>query len=119
MWLVAPNKRVEYAEDIYTVKTKEGSRGLSLLWPTRHVRSHGVTLIISNIAVDIAGAFDVVMSVKVTHWSGTLRLEPAVELHPTSDEWPPSDASVSMGEVGTTLKSGSLSATVSGQGAHL
>lgn len=95
----------------YTVNIKEDSKGLSLLWPMRHIRSHGDTLNISNIGVDIDGAFDGVTSVKVIHWSGALQLESAVELCPTSDERPPSDASVSRGEVRTTLKSGSLSAT--------
>lgn len=44
MWLVKEGVRIEYAEDVH--KITEGPKGdsLSLLCPTRHIRSRGDTL---------------------------------------------------------------------------
>lgn len=44
MWLPIEGKRTEYAEDIYTISQRPDGRALSLLCPTKHVRSRGDTL---------------------------------------------------------------------------
>lgn len=44
MWLPIEGKRTEYAEDVYTVTQRPDGRALSLLCPTKHVRSRGDTL---------------------------------------------------------------------------
>lgn len=44
MWLPIEGMRTEYAEDIYTVSQRPDGRALSLLCPTKHVRSRGDTL---------------------------------------------------------------------------
>lgn len=49
MWLVADDKHVEYAEDIYEIAEKEN--GLSLLCPTRKIQSRGDTLNRSTITI--------------------------------------------------------------------
>lgn len=44
MWLPIEGKRTEYAEDVYTITPRPDGRALSLLCPTKHVRSRGDTL---------------------------------------------------------------------------
>lgn len=44
MWLPIEGKRTEYAEDVYTITKRADGRALSLLCPTKHVRSRGDTL---------------------------------------------------------------------------
>jgi alpha-D-xyloside xylohydrolase len=44
MWLVAEGKRVEYAEEIYSISEAEDGKKLSLLCPTVQIRSRGDTL---------------------------------------------------------------------------
>jgi hypothetical protein len=44
MWLVAADKRVEYAEDIYQITPSKDEDKLNLLCPTAHIRSRGDTL---------------------------------------------------------------------------
>jgi alpha-D-xyloside xylohydrolase len=44
MWMVAEGKRLEYAEDIYSITSSEDSKKLSLLCPTAQIRSRGDTL---------------------------------------------------------------------------
>jgi hypothetical protein len=44
MWLAAEGKRLEYAEDIYSITSSEDSKKLSLLCPTAQIRSRGDTL---------------------------------------------------------------------------
>lgn len=44
MWLPIEGKRTEYAEDIYTITQRPDGRALSLLCPTKHIRSRGDTL---------------------------------------------------------------------------
>ena len=89
---------------------QDGRKSLSLLCSTRQIRSRGDTLNPGTIGVEIDAAFEGVTSVEVTHWSGSLRRGPSFELYP--DDLPSNDASVSKGDAGTTLQSGSLSATV-------
>ena len=49
MWLIADDKYVEYAEDIYDIAEKKN--GLSLLCPTRKIKSRGDTLNRSTITI--------------------------------------------------------------------
>jgi hypothetical protein len=44
MWLAAEGKRLEYAEDIYSITSSEDNKKLSLLCPTAQIRSRGDTL---------------------------------------------------------------------------
>lgn len=44
MWMEAENVQVQYAEDIYEITPQEDGQGLSLLCPTKHIRSRGDTL---------------------------------------------------------------------------
>ena len=108
---MAADKRLEYAEDIYTIKPRDDGKALSLVCPTRYIYSRGDTLNLSTLNIDIEAAFDGVISVEVTHWSGAQRRGPNFELYP--DGRPTCEASIGKSDAGTTLKSGSLSATVS------
>lgn len=51
MWLAAEGVRTEYAEDIYEITPQDDRQGLSLLCPTKHIRSRGDTLNISTITL--------------------------------------------------------------------
>jgi len=44
MWLVAEDKRVEYAEEVYSITQSQDGKKLSLLCPTMQIRSRGDTL---------------------------------------------------------------------------
>ena len=44
MWLVAEGKRVEYAEEIYSITQSDDGKKLSLLCPTMQIHSRGDTL---------------------------------------------------------------------------
>ena len=44
MWLAAEGKRLEYAEEIYSIKESEDGKKLSLLCPTAQIRRRGDTL---------------------------------------------------------------------------
>ena len=114
MWAVAPDKRIEYAEDIYSTTASSDGTLLSLLCPTRRIHSRGDTLNLSTLNIDLEAAFDGVISVEVTHWTGAQRRGPNFELY--SDGRPTYEASIErdLENHTTTLTSGSLSATVSG-----
>lgn len=51
MWLTAEGKRVEYAEDIFTIEEKKDGRALSLLCPTKNIRSRGDVLNLSTLTI--------------------------------------------------------------------
>ncbi|KAI0129574.1 glycosyl hydrolases family 31-domain-containing protein [Xylariales sp. AK1849] len=108
MWLVAEGMHVEYAEEFYDIKPKEN--GLSLLCPTRKIFSRGDTLNRSTLRVDIEAASDGIISVETTHWAGAANRGPHFELYPNGQ--PKVEARVSKSAKGTTLSSGSLSATI-------
>jgi alpha-D-xyloside xylohydrolase len=59
---------------------------------------------------DIEAAFDGVISVETTHWTGAANRGPHFDLYP--DGRPEVEAQVSKSDQGTTLASGSLSATI-------
>ncbi|KAK3945550.1 putative glycoside hydrolase [Diplogelasinospora grovesii] len=116
MWLVAEGMRVEYAEDIHAITpTPSGNGGLSLLCPTKHIRSRGDTLNLSTLTIDIEPEFDGVLSVEVTHWSGSVRRGPHFDLYPHGKPSPANSIApqaISKSASGTSLSSGSLTATI-------
>lgn len=67
----------------------------------------------TNRSQDIESAFDGVISVETTHWHGAQQAGPNFDLFPGPEGKPSVSATVSHAPKGTTLKSGSLSATVS------
>lgn len=110
MWLVSEDKTVQYAEDIYTVTTRDDQKAVTLLCPTRKIHSRGDTLNLSTISIEIEAQFDGVLSVEVTHFAGARRLGPAFDLYP--DGRPECEAVIGKSQEGTTISSGSLSATI-------
>ncbi|KAI1770379.1 glycoside hydrolase family 31 protein [Hypoxylon cercidicola] len=111
MWMVAEGMRVEYAEEVYD--TTETEKGLSLLCPSRKIRSRGDTLNTSTLTVDLEAPHDGIISVETTHWAGATRKGPHFDLFPGGQ--PKFEPKVVKGDKGTTLSSGSLSATVSSE----
>lgn len=110
MWLVAEGKTVQYAEEVYTVNSREDGKALNLLCPTKKIMSRGDTLNMPTLQMDIEAQFDGVISVEVTHFLGAVRRGPHFDLYP--DGRPDCKAAIEKSEKGTTLSSGSLSATV-------
>ncbi|GJC87525.1 alpha-xylosidase [Colletotrichum liriopes] len=110
MWLPAEGTATEYAEEVYYTTEIEGGKGLSLLCPTRKIKTRGHTLNASTVTLDIKAEFDGVISVEATHWAGALSKGPHFELFP--DGRPEVEAQIQKGDKGTTLSSGSLSATI-------
>ena len=49
MWLVAEGMRVEYAEEVYDIKQTD--TGLSLMCPTKVIRSRGDTLNLGTVTI--------------------------------------------------------------------
>jgi len=112
MWLTNEAFTVQYAEEVYTVTPREDNKAVSLLCPTRKILSRGDTLNLSTLSIDIEAQFDGVISLEVTHFAGAQRLGPNFELFP--DGRPGVTADVQKNDRGTTISSGSLSATISG-----
>lgn len=44
MWLVAEGKRLEYAEEVYSISEAQDGKKIALLCPTMQIRSRGDTL---------------------------------------------------------------------------
>jgi alpha-D-xyloside xylohydrolase len=103
---------VQYAEEVYTVNKSEDGKALNLLCPTKKIFTRGDTLNLATLSVDIEAQFDDVISVEVTHFAGARRLGPDFDLYPHGK--PESHGKVEVIDKGTTLTSGRLSATVSG-----
>ncbi|PSN71309.1 hypothetical protein BS50DRAFT_584815 [Corynespora cassiicola Philippines] len=112
MWLTSPDFTVQYAEEVYSVTPREDGQAVSLLCPAKKIFSRGDTLNMSTISVDIEAEFDGVISLEVTRLSGARRLGPDFDLFP--DGKPEVEAELTKTDKGTTLTSGSLSATISG-----
>lgn len=108
MWLTAEGLKLGYAEEVYNIKKTE--RGLSLLCPTKKIRSRGDPLDLSTLTIDIDAQSDGIISVETTHWHGQVRRGPHFELYPSGK--PNVEARISEESKGTTLTSGSLSATI-------
>lgn len=112
MWLVNDQFTVQHAEEVYTVTPREDNKAITLLCPTRKIFSRGDTLNLSTLSIEIEAQFDGVISLEVTHFAGARRLGPNFELFP--DGQPKAEAQVTKNNQATTVTSGSLSATVSG-----
>ncbi|KAK3321559.1 glycosyl hydrolases family 31-domain-containing protein [Apodospora peruviana] len=112
-WNVAEGFRLEYAEEVYRITKTPSGEGISLLCPTRKIMSRGDTLNTGTISVDIEAAFDGVISVETTHWQGAARRGPDFSLFPGGK--PEVSSKITKSDKGTTLSSGSLSASVSGK----
>uniref|UniRef100_L2GAH3 alpha-D-xyloside xylohydrolase n=1 Tax=Colletotrichum fructicola (strain Nara gc5) TaxID=1213859 RepID=L2GAH3_COLFN len=93
----------EYAEEVYYTTEIEDGKGLSLLCPTRKIKSRGHTLNASTVTIDVKAEFDGVISVEATHWAGALNKGPHFELFP--DGRPEVEAQIQKGDKGTTLSS--------------
>ncbi|TGO38293.1 hypothetical protein BHYA_0078g00460 [Botrytis hyacinthi] len=111
MWLPAEGKRLEYAEEVYAITEREDGKALSLLCPTRKIFARSDSLNLSTLTIDVEAPFDGVISVETTHFLGALNPGPHFDLFP---EGKPevSQVEIAKTEKSTTLKSGSLSATV-------
>lgn len=131
--MAAEGKRLEYAEDICSIKHSDEGKKLSLLCATSHIKSRGDTLNKPTITIvritpaiehgklltpiqDLEAVSDGILSVESTHWHGALNKGPHFELFP--DGQPDFDATTNETETGTTLTAGSISATVT-SAAHL
>jgi alpha-D-xyloside xylohydrolase len=112
MWLTSDQHTVQYAEEVYSTNTREDGNAITLTCPAKKVFSRGDTLNLATISVELEAQFDGVISCEVTHFSGARRLGPDFELFP--DGRPDRTANVSKSDNSTTITSGSLSATVSG-----
>ncbi|KAF2467315.1 alpha-xylosidase [Lindgomyces ingoldianus] len=110
MWLVSEDKTVQYAEDIYTITPRHDEKALTLLCPTRQIHSRGDTLNLSTLSIEIEAQFDGVLSLEVTHFAGARRRGPNFDIYPEGQ--PKSFPFIRKSEKGTTISSGSLSATV-------
>lgn len=114
MWLASPNHTVSYAEEVYSVATREDKTAISLLCPTRKILSRGDTLNLATVSIDIEAHFDGVLSIEVTHLSGARRLGPNFELFPDGKPTVKGQVSTNSSNKDVTISSGALSATVSG-----
>jgi alpha-D-xyloside xylohydrolase len=110
MWQTAADKRVEYAEDIFSVTQSKERHFIQLLCPTRRIRSRGDTLNCPTLTIKLESEFDGVISFQVTHFTGTLVAQPNFDLFPNGT--PRKEGTLSKNETGTTLKSGLLEAVV-------
>lgn len=110
MWLVAADKGVSYAEDVYSITESEDGKSIELLCPVRKILDRGDTLNCPTITIKLEAVFDGVISVEATHWAGQMRRGPNFDLFP--DGKPESKASIAKGKTGTTLSSGSVACTV-------
>ncbi|KAH8809207.1 glycoside hydrolase family 31 protein [Xylogone sp. PMI_703] len=108
MWLVAEGKRLEYAEEVHSITTRED--GMSLLCPTKKIRGRSDSLNASTLTIDVQAHFDGVISIETTHWLGARNPGPHFDLFPAGK--PTSLAKISKSCESTMLSSGSLSATV-------
>ncbi|KAM0723392.1 hypothetical protein Q7P37_000378 [Cladosporium fusiforme] len=113
MWMAAEGKRLEYAEEIYSITQSGDGKKLSLLCPTAQIRSRGDTLNRPTITIDIEAVHPGIISVQSTHWHGALNRGPHFELFPGGQPDSEEETFISQTEKGdTTLSSGPLSATV-------
>ncbi|KAF2732769.1 hypothetical protein EJ04DRAFT_496485 [Polyplosphaeria fusca] len=110
MWLVADDKSVSYAEEVYAITPREDGRALSLLCPTRKIFSRGDTLNLATVEIEIESHFDGVLSIEATHFSGSRRVGPDFDLFPHGK--PTVDAKIEKKDRTTSISSGELTATV-------
>ncbi|KAH8587553.1 glycosyl hydrolases family 31-domain-containing protein, partial [Bisporella sp. PMI_857] len=111
MWLVAEGKRPEYAEEVYSITNREDGKALSLLCPTKKIRQRADTLNLPTVSIDLAAPFDGVISIEATHFQGALDPGPHFDLYPAGKP-EASDVEITKSDKFTTLRSGSISATI-------
>ncbi|CAG8979142.1 hypothetical protein HYALB_00000275 [Hymenoscyphus albidus] len=111
MWLAAEGKRLEYAEEVYSVTPSEDGKAISLLCPTRKIMQRSDILNLPTLTVDIEAPFDGAISVEVAHWLGALNPGPHFDLFPQGKP-EKSESKITTAEKTTTISSGSISATV-------
>ncbi|VUC19999.1 unnamed protein product [Clonostachys rosea] len=111
MWLPAEGVQTEYAEEVYQITPLEDQQSISLLCPVKKILSRGWTLNQPTITLDIKAEFDGVISLESTHWAGAQNKGPHYEVYPDGKPSSP-QAQIVTNEKGTSLTSGSLSATV-------
>ncbi|OAL47686.1 alpha-xylosidase [Pyrenochaeta sp. DS3sAY3a] len=111
MWLVNDQFTVQHAEEVYTTTPREDKTAVTLLCPTKKIFSRGDTLNLSTLSIEIEAQFDGVISLEVTHLAGARRPGPNFELFPQGR--PERTGDITTSTKGTTVTSGSLSATVS------
>lgn len=112
MWLTSEKHTVQYAEEVYSIKSREDGKALNLLCPTKKIMTRGDTLNLATLSVELEAHFDDVISVEVTHFSGARRLGPDFGLFPHGR--PDCNAVIESGATSTSLSSGNLRATVTG-----
>ncbi|KAL2113069.1 hypothetical protein VUR80DRAFT_5492 [Thermomyces stellatus] len=111
MWLTAEGMKLEYAEEVYNINAQEDQGHLSLLCPTKIIRSRGDTLNQPTVTVDLKAEMDGVVSLESTHWAGAQNRGPHFDLFPQGR--PSAQGKIVRTDRGTTLESGSLAVTVS------
>jgi len=67
MWLPAQDFRTEYAEDVYEITPNQDQQALSLLCPTKHIRTRGDGLNQPTLTLDIKAEMDGIISIESTH----------------------------------------------------
>ncbi|KAK0101278.1 hypothetical protein ONS95_006457 [Cadophora gregata] len=111
MWMVAEDKRPEYAEEVYSIQEHPSGNALSLLCPTKRILQRPDSLNLPTLTIDIRAPFDGVISVETTHWLGALNPGPHFDLYPAGKP-EKCDPAITKTSTSTTLKSGSISATI-------
>ncbi|KAH0363625.1 hypothetical protein KCU89_g19019, partial [Aureobasidium melanogenum] len=100
MWLVAEDKRLEYAEEVYAINEAQDGKKITLLCPTVQIRSRGDTLNRPTLTVELEAVMDDILSVEVTHWHGALNKGPHFNLFPSGR--PEVNARIQKTKQGTT-----------------
>ncbi|KAF4631753.1 hypothetical protein G7Y89_g6379 [Cudoniella acicularis] len=105
------DKGLGYAEEVYSISTREDGKALSLLCPTKKTFDKSNSLNIATLTIDIGAPFDGAISIETTHWLGALNPGPHFDLYP-ADKPPTSDVNILSSDILTTISSGSISATI-------
>lgn len=115
MWLVNDQFTVQYAEEVFSITPRRDNKAVALLAPTKKIFTRGDTLNLATLSVELEAQFDGVISLEVTHHSGARRLGPNFELFPDGRPEQIGEVKKSADKKGTTITSGELSATISGE----
>ena len=112
MWLVTDQFTVQHAEALHSVIAREDNQAITLQCPTKKIFSRGDVVNVGSLSLELEAQFDGVISLEVTHFTGAKRSGPDFELFPNGR--PQVEGEVTSSGKETTLTSGGLSATVSG-----
>lgn len=124
MWLSSPSHTVSYAEQIHTTTPSATEDALTLLAPTRKIKSRGDTLNLATLSVTLTAVHNDIISLEAVHFSGAAPRGPNFELFPDTEGVAPEgslEASVLQHDnndpdEGWTLEAGNLKATVAKDG---